>query len=336
MKNLKIIYLALGAFLFLYFLSQTSVESLWLQIKKVSWGIIPIIFTYFIGFCCDALLWNLTLKKKINYSLKWLFHIWKVKMVGEAFNVVTPLATLGGEPIKIFILKKISKIPYKEGGSAFILTKTIVMISLILFLTTGLVIILKADLLPESYNTYITSGLVIFAILIALLYLSQRFKLFSLLGKNLKKITIKKRINRFLRYIEDVEERLTTFYSEKESRFLTAVILGLSNWAIGVVELYFIMFFLGHPITIAEAWMIESFVQIVKAATFFIPGSLGALEGAFMFIIGLITGNNILGLSAALVRRFREIVWIAWGMMIGNQFSITLSNMKQRIKGVKI
>ena len=27
-------------------------------------------------------------------------------MVGEAFNVVTPLATLGGEPIKIFILKK--------------------------------------------------------------------------------------------------------------------------------------------------------------------------------------------------------------------------------------
>ena len=133
MKNLKIIYLALGVFLFLYFLSQTSVESLWLQVKKVSWGIIPIIFTYFMGFCCDALLWNLTLKKKINYSLKWLFHIWKVKMVGEAFNIVTPLATLGGEPIKIFILKKISKIPYKEGVSAFILTKTIVMISLILF-----------------------------------------------------------------------------------------------------------------------------------------------------------------------------------------------------------
>ena len=82
--------------------------------------------------------------------------------------------------------------------------------------------------------------------------------------------------------------------------------------------------------------MIESFVQIVKAATFFIPVSLGALVGAFMFIIGLITGNNTLGLSAALVRRFREIVWIAWGMMIGNQFSITLSNMKQRIKDVKI
>ena len=72
-------------------------------------------------------------------------------MVGEAFNVVTPLATLGGEPIKLFILKKNSKIPYKEGVSAFILTKTFVMISLILFLSTGLVIIFKADFMQLMF-----------------------------------------------------------------------------------------------------------------------------------------------------------------------------------------
>ena len=255
-------------------------------------------------------------------------------MVGEAFNVITPLATLGGEPIKIFILKKISKITYKEGVSALILTKTIIMIALIIFLSTGLIIILETNLLPDRYNTYVTLGLLIFITLIALFYLTQRLKLFSLLGKNLRKVTIKKSIERALHYIEAVEGRLTTFYSEKKGRFLGAISLALGNWSLGVLELYLIMLFLGHPITFAEAWMIESFVQLIRTATFFIPANLGALEGAFMFIIGVITGNNILGLSAALIRRFREIIWITWGVAIGHEFSISVSNVKDRIKAV--
>jgi hypothetical protein len=74
----------------------------------------------------------------------------------------------------------------------------------------------------------------------------------------------------------------------------------------------------------AEAWSIEAVVELVRVCAFFIPAGIGAQEGALVLIISPITGQPPLGLTVALVRRFREILWIAWGGVIGWRFSGTL------------
>jgi hypothetical protein len=77
------------------------------------------------------------------------------------------------------------------------------------------------------------------------------------------------------------------------------------------------MRFLGHPISLTDAWVIEAAVQLVRSGAFFIPAGIGMQEGAFFVIIALLTGQPALGLAVAAVRRFREVIWIAWGLVLG-------------------
>jgi uncharacterized membrane protein YbhN (UPF0104 family) len=77
-------------------------------------------------------------------------------------------------------------------------------------------------------------------------------------------------------------------------------------------------------VTLSEAWIIEAIAQLVRSGAFFIPGGLGVQEGAFMIVIEAMTGQGVLGLAVAVIRRFREIVWIAWGILLGGFSSFSL------------
>ena len=62
-------------------------------------------------------------------------------------------------------------------------------------------------------------------------------------------------------------------------------------------------------------------MEIVRAGTFFIPGTLGSQEAAFLLATGAITGDPALGVATALIRRVREIVWLILGFSLGWKYS---------------
>jgi uncharacterized membrane protein YbhN (UPF0104 family) len=105
--------------------------------------------------------------------------------------------------------------------------------------------------------------------------------------------------------------------------------LNLLNWYLGALEIYIILYFLGHPISIAESIILETLVELVRAGTFFIPATLGTQEVAFLSATGAITGEPALGLAIALMRRVREIVWFILGFVIGWQYSTSPSDLAQ-------
>ena len=98
--------------------------------------------------------------------------------------------------------------------------------------------------------------------------------------------------------------------------------LAFVNWLLGAVEIYYTLLFLGHPISWADAWIIEAVAQLVRTGTFFIPASIGAQEGAFLLVCGAITGSPTLGVSVSVVRRLREVIWIVWGFTLGSILSM--------------
>ncbi len=66
-----------------------------------------------------------------------------------------------------------------------------------------------------------------------------------------------------------------------------------------------------------ETWLIETVAQLVRAGTFFIPASLGATEAAMVLVYEALVGAPSLGFAVALIRRARELLWIAWGLWLG-------------------
>jgi hypothetical protein len=94
------------------------------------------------------------------------------------------------------------------------------------------------------------------------------------------------------------------------------------GFALGTIEIYLVVRFLGVPISPLVAFAIGALGTAVKFFSFMVPASLGALEGGNMAIFAAFGLGGAVGLTYTLVRRLREIVWIAAGFLASHLVSL--------------
>lgn len=318
MKTIKFLYLLVGAGLLIYVFSETDLKLVWLNLIETGWGIFFVLAIYGIAFWIDTIAWQFTLP---STRFSWMYNLWKVRMVGAAFGKVLPFSAFGGAPIKGFLLKKHYGIGYREGAASIILVESTHMISMVFFMASGVFLISLIPEFPQNYYLFSKISLAVLSVGILGFYIVQRYKITSVAGGWISQRTLGRRLEKFLSHLQEFDDRLVQFYTRKRPYFFGALGLNLLNWYLGALEIYIILYFLGHPISIAEAIILETFVELVRAGTFFIPATLGTQEAAFLLATGAITGQPALGVATALMRRVREVVWFIVGFSLGWQYS---------------
>ena len=321
MRILKILYLIAGIALLVLVLSEVDIAEVISRVGQVGWGFSAVLGIYLMAFLVDSFSWQLALIS-VPIGVRWLYRLWKIRMVGEVFNAVMPAAGMGGEPVKAVLLKKHYDVGIRESTASLILAKTINMIALVAFLTVGFALMLASPDLPGAHKAIAGLGLAACGIGTAMLFLLQRLKVSSLTGSWISRTRFGSPVFRIVHHLEDMDTRLATFYVHHKRRLAFAVGIAFVNWVLGVIEIFYVTVFLGNPVTFTEAWIIESVAQLVRFGTFFIPASIGAQEGAFLLVVTVITGSPGLGVAVAVVRRMREVVWIVWGLTLGALFAL--------------
>jgi putative membrane protein len=312
---MKLIFFILGVALLGFVISQTDITHALSLLRQIGWGFIAIFALYFVGFMIDVYAWQLA-TPGVPLDVKWLYRFFQVRLAGEAFNTVTPTASMGGEAVKAIMLKNLYGVGYRDGTASLIIAKTMIVVGLVAFLAIGFVLMQSSPKLSDTYKLLSGVGLAAFAIGIGLFVLVQRYKITSLAGTALGRSRLFARINNLLKPLHEVEDRLVHFYTRQPGRLITVFTLSFINWVLGIFEIWMVMNFIGHPVTLTDAWIIETVAQLVRSATFFIPASIGAQEGAFLIVGAAITGQPSFGLTVALARRIREIVWSVWGLSV--------------------
>jgi putative membrane protein len=320
-KYLKLAYLGAGIALFALILIEIDLSKVWARIDQVGWGLLFLFAIYFVAFAFDVVSWCLTLTR-IPPTALWMYRLWKVRMVGEAFNNLTPFASLGGEPVKAIILKSHYDIGYREGIASLVLARTTFMIALVLFLAIGFALMIGEGSLSAAYKGVAGVGLAAFTLGIAGLFLVQRHGVPTRAAARILPAGVAARLGGAIEKIRAIEEDLAHFYKARRGRFAGAVLFAFANWVLGTVELYVAMILLGHQVSWAEAWIIESLAQLIRVATFFVPAGIGVQEGTFIVVTAAMTGSPTLGLAVALVRRIREAAWIAWGLLVAGMYQL--------------
>ena len=285
-------------------------------------GVGCVVAVYLLAFVCDTGSWWLILSGA-RLEGAWLRRLLGVRLVGEAFNAVVPAASLGGEPVKALLLKKRHGVDYRAGAASLVMAKTTILIALIGFSGVGLVLMLRSQALPGAYGAIAGAGLAALACGVLGFFAVQRWRVASRLGEWLSRRPVGRRLEAALAHVQNIGDRFVGFYQRAPGRFAAALGLAFAAWVLGAVEIYIILDFLGRPITPAEAWIADSVLQLVRAGTFFIPANLGASEVGFVVIVGALTGQPALGLAAAVVRRGRELMWIAGGLLLGWRLSFS-------------
>ncbi|MDA1089289.1 MAG: flippase-like domain-containing protein [Proteobacteria bacterium] len=316
MRILKILYLLLGLVLLGMVLAEVDIAEVASQIKNIGFGILVLLALYLVAFIVDTIAWQMALVK-VPLNARWTYRAWKLRMISEVFNTVIPAAGLGGEPLKIELLKKQYDIGYREAAASIILAKTFNLCALVVFLIIGFVFMSQSAALDAAFGFVAGIGLLVFSTMIILFFAVQRWRIISLTGTWLSGFHFARRLGSVLHHINDMEERLIDFYTNHGGRFAGALLLSFINWCLGVAEIYYTMIFLGHQMTLTDAWIIEAAVQLVRNGIFFIPGSIGTQEAVFFLVYSSMTGSPSLGVAVAVVRRFREILWLLGGLLLG-------------------
>jgi hypothetical protein len=92
------------------------------------------------------------------------------------------------------------------------------------------------------------------------------------------------------------------------------------GWLVGVAEVLVVFAWMGHPIGLGEAIVIESLLHAVRGAAFAIPGALGAQEGGLVLLCALFGIPPEQAIALSLVKRVPDLVLgvpslLAWQLM---------------------
>ena len=320
----RLLILFAGIGLLAFVASRIDLAEVWARVVELGpLGALAAAAVYFLAFLIDTASWQLALPS-VRLNGAWLYRLWKVRMVGEALNLVIPAGSLGGEPVKAVLLKRGHGIGYQEGAASLFIARTVNLLALVAFGAVGFALMLGVEALPRSFVLAAGLGLLALGLGVAGFYAVQRWGAASFLARRLGgrlagRLTgrLTGRLDGFLEHIHAVDDRFEQFYLRQRLRFAGALALAFLNWLVGAAEIMVIMWFLGAPVSPSEAWLIEAVAQLVRAGFFFVPASLGVTEAAMVLVTDALTGRPALGFAVALIRRARELVWIAWGLGLG-------------------
>jgi uncharacterized protein (TIRG00374 family) len=270
------------------------------------WQLVLICLPYGLIMAVDTLGWRYAFADQPPPYLKMLL----ARTAGEALNLVTALGSVGGEAVKVWLLR--SAVSYEASVASVIIAKTTSTMAQTLLLVVGLIVAktsipVKGDLISAML---VLLGLE--ALLVGGFLVTQLSGLVRRAGRLLSWAGLIEDSS----YAERLDGNLREFYRHRWHRFLLSVTFHFGGWLLGALEVAAMLFVLDIPAGVATATVIEAVGAGVRFATFLVPGNLGVLEGANTGLFVALGLGASAGLAFSLVRRARQVVWIGIGLLL--------------------
>jgi hypothetical protein len=296
-----------GAALFIGLLYRIGPAAVMNALVGLSWRLpLVVLFPACVVTTFDALGWRFAFRRdRVRFRT-----LLAARLAGEAFNLTTPTASVGGEAVKAWLVR-----PYvalAESLPSVIVAKTTHTMAQVVFLLVGLIV---------ARLTLDRSSIVLLAmqwLLVTEILAVGGFVVVQVLGP----IGATGRLLGRLRLLagragalEQMDHDLGDYYRHAPCRLALSVGCHFGGWALGILETYIMLHALTVPVSLAEATVIEAFGSGVGFAAFLIPGRLGAMEAGNLVVFATLGLSSTSAFALALVQRLRETTWAGIGLL---------------------
>jgi len=305
---LRLVLLALGVALLIGLVVGHDPAAVFASLRQLSWRFVVILlFPAIPVMVFDTLGWRYAfLRDRVPFVT-----LLRTRLVGEAFNLVTPTAALGGEGVKAWLLR--DRLPLDESVPSVIIAKTTITLAQGVFLLLGIALAsIGFGRSPLLLGMQWLLGLEVLT-LVAFIVVQTRGVVVWTVGL-LERLGVRQEGAGHA--AARVDRTLHTFYRHTPRRLTLSITFHLIAWLLGAVESYLILQFIGVPVSLLTATVIEAFGTGVRFATFLVPASLGVQEGGFVVTFVALGLSAADGVAFGLVRRLRELVWVAVGLAL--------------------
>ena len=313
-RRVRLVASIIGLLLFVLIVWRAGPARLVAGLGAAWWVFALLVPLWVLVYACNAAAWRLLTS---DGSARVPFpRALAITVSTFALNYATPMASFGGEPLKV--LAATPWLGSRRAVGSVVAFRLLHSLSHVLACLLALVP--AALLLPRM--PALDAGLAVAGVglVVTALFLLSRHRegLFVQVLGLLGRVPLLGRVVRRLRpeagVLRELDAHLTSIYSSAPGRFRAALVTELAGRLLTVSEFTLIMWALGlgfHPLAGFVAGALSSLLTNLVA---FIPFELGTKEGSLYLIFGWLGFDPSVGVQAALVSRLRELCWMALGI----------------------
>jgi len=271
-----------------------------------------------------SLRWGIFVRK--NNPEVSMSELFKIQLVGQAMNNLTPVFKMGGEAGKLYLLKKKYEIEVKEGLASVSTDLTLELI-IDIIVVSGAVLLLMIFTSPPFWIYMILVAFALVCSLIIFLIVEIYFDM-----KIIHKLILFfcRKIKRLNKYEDDIFDRYESFRQNfKESlsdrkRFAQGMGLSLGRKGLTVAKYYVLLAAFGFNIGLANIIIAIGLgiILLIIPAT---PGNLGIYEGGMVSVLVFVGVSPSVAATAVFLDR---LIWfwgvIGIGSLVGSKYGIEM------------
>lgn len=276
----------------------------------VGWGFLPLLLIRVMLLYIDAHSWRLLLTRALRPGVHGAtFQRW----IGESVSVLLPLATVGGELVRVR-LAMLFGVPGAPALASIVMDAVVAALSQMLFVGLGVALYAQLATAHDAVTQPIVLGGVALATVATAMWVAVRQGLLGRFAHLVGGMVTSARVTWLADAMKSLDANIQAIADDR-GRFARSVGWRLLGWMGGAAEVWLILWLLGRPIGVGEALMLDALTGAVRTAFFFVPGALGVQEGALMLLGGTLGLGGETMLAVAVVKRAREVVMSVPGLI---------------------
>ena len=305
----------LGAALFVWQVRRVGLAEIRDGLAQVGWGFLVILALSFARFVLRALAWTTLIGDGVPLS-----SALAATIAGDAMGNVTPLSLLVSEPAKSAYLRR--HVSIAKSFAALTAETFFYSVSVAMFIIVGTVAMLEAFAVrPELRFAGLLAIASMTAVLAAALWVVWREPaLVSTIVIRLPGLPMRG----FVERVREFEMKVYAFARQTHDRLAVVVACETAFHLVSFAESYYTLWLITGRSAPLAAFVLDTFNRIVNIVFRAVPMKAGVDEYSTAIVAPAVGFTQAIGVTLALVRKGRMLVWAGIGMLLAVRRGLTV------------
>jgi hypothetical protein len=294
-----------GALLFAYAVRDVGWPAVAAGIRRVGWGLVPILVLAGLRFVLRAEAWRRCMAPHVRIPLRQALAAY---LAGDAIGNVTPLGLIASEPTKVFLVRH--QLATRDAAASLAIDVFVYAVSVIVMIGAGLLTVLASVPLAASWQAGIVAGLGILG--------GGAIAGWRLLGGT----WTPERGTRpqWRARLAALRESVRAFSAGAPGRLRRVLLLHLAFHACAFAEVYVALRLLlpggMSDLSVAQAVIFTALDRLVIVVFKFVPFRIGVDEASSGGVAALLGWPPAVGVALAIVKKVRSLAWTGVGLLL--------------------
>jgi len=304
-----------GVGLLVWQVRSAGVDQIKQGLTQVGWGFLGILALSFLRFTLRSIAWTSLMDGRIS-----LAGAIGATLAGDAIGNLTPLSLLVSEPAKSIYLR--DEAPGSRSFAALTAENFFYSVSVAVFILLGTITMLAVFDLPVELRTAgLVSSALMLVVLVGAVWIGWREP--ALLSAAIRRLPFRA-ARALLDRAQQFESATYAFVRPGGGRLTTVVLCEIAFHILSFAEAYFTIWLITGRSSPLAAFVLDTFNRIVNVIFRAMPLRAGVDEYSTAIVAPAVGLTAATGVTIALIRKGRMLVWAAVGIALGVRKGVTL------------